>query len=571
MRNNSRLKILWIFELVLWILTIFFVGISFKQSESIATIKWTLPIIPFALFIMCSVLIMRSEPGQKERKFFSKIFPVFIASVLLVIATLMIIGFFILHYNYSETTMLEVMWLLHADMGGANISGFYGVIVIGVAIIAALVAIFLTANFRFAKARKDTRFVAIVLLTSLVINLIGGLLLYKQLCVGDYFYSRSQYSDFIEDNFVDGEDVVISFKEKRNVIFIYLESMEITFSGKENGGATASDYIPELTRIAYDNIDFGNKTVLNGGHALYDSTYTMGAMAAMTAGIGVNRDFFSDETTNEYWNDEDYDEDWLPFVYTFGEALQDNGYNQELLIGSDANFGGRAPYFRNHGNYYIFDYFTAKERGYIPEDYYVWWGFEDQKLFDYAKKDILNLAAQNKPFNFTMLTVDTHFKNGYVCDLCGNEFENQYSNVYACSSKQVAEFIDWIKQQPFYENTTIVLAGDHPTMDTKYTDAEKIPGDYDRKTYFVILNPADGCENTDRVYSTYDVYPTTLAAMGATIEGNRLGLGVNLFSDEPTILEEYGYDYVQGELAKHSLFYERGMAGHVHKDDIEGN
>ena len=48
-----------------------------------------------------------------------------------------------------------------------------------------------------------------------------------------------------------------------------------------------------------------------------------------------------------------------------------------------------------------------------------------------------------------------------------------------------------------------------------------------------------------------------LASLGANIEGNRLGLGVNLFSDEQTLIEKYGKDYVENELKKTSKFYNK--------------
>ena len=43
--------------------------------------------------------------------------------------------------------------------------------------------------------------------------------------------------------------------------------------------------------------------------------------------------------------------------------------------------------------------------------------------------------------------------------------------------RQVKEFVDWIQQQDFYENTTIVIAGDHPTMDKDF--CEDVDDDYD--------------------------------------------------------------------------------------------
>ena len=83
----------------------------------------------------------------------------------------------------------------------------------------------------------------------------------------------------------------------------------------------------------------------------------------------------------------------------------------------------------------------------------VFWGFEDEKLFDYAKEDLTRIASSDEPFNYTLLTVDTHFEDGYVCDLCENEFgENQYANVFACSDRQVSEFVKWIQNQDFYDN-----------------------------------------------------------------------------------------------------------------------
>ena len=88
-----------------------------------------------------------------------------------------------------------------------------------------------------------------------------------------------------------------------------------------------------------------------------------------------------------------------------GDVLKKEGYNQEFMIGSDGKFAGRSSYFHGHGDYNVFDYYTAIDRGYIDSDYRVWWGYEDEKLFEYAKSEIIDLANDEKPFNFTMLTV----------------------------------------------------------------------------------------------------------------------------------------------------------------------
>ena len=52
-----------------------------------------------------------------------------------------------------------------------------------------------------------------------------------------------------------------------------------------------------------------------------------------------------------------------------------------------------------------------------------------------------------------------------------------------------------------------------------------------------------------------DMYPTILAAMGAKIDGDRLGLGTNLFSDKQTLMEEIGFEALNKEVQKTSDFY----------------
>lgn len=220
-------------------------------------------------------------------------------------------------------------------------------------------------------------------------------------------------------------------------------------------------------------------------------------------------------------------------------------------------FGGRRNYFTQHGNYQVYDLFTGRAREDLPDDYYVWWGFEDSKLFSYAKEEITKLAQGNKPFNFTMLTADTHHIGGFLCELCQNQHESQYENVLSCSSRQVAAFVDWIKNQDFYDNTTIIISGDHPTMDSQYIDAH-----YDnskpRKVYNCFINAVgDASHSKNRDFNTFDLFPTTLAAMGCEISGERLGLGTNLFSSEKTLAETYGQDKINTEFSQTSRFYKK--------------
>jgi len=92
------------------------------------------------------------------------------------------------------------------------------------------------------------------------------------------------------------------------------------------------------------------------------------------------------------------------------------------------------------------------------------------------------------------------------------------------------------------------------TMDPDFL--EGIDENYVRTSYNCIINsPVTPVRENDREFATFDMFPTTLAALGVTIEGDRLGIGTNLFSDTKTLTEIYGYDKLEEELNKNSDFY----------------
>ena len=354
-------------------------------------------------------------------------------------------------------------------------------------------------------------------------------------------------SDFIEQHYVDPDKTAITFPEqKRNLIYIFLESMENTYSDTSVGGSITDNFIPELTELANQNVSFTAANGKYGAHTYVGTRWTAAAMFAQTSGVIIKVPLNFDT----YGSDETY----MPGITTLGDVLAREGYQQSILLGSDAGFAARDVYFTEHGNYNIIDVYSLIEDGKLPEDYWQWWGFEDEKVFAFAKEELLRLAENGEPFNFTTLTADTHFPDGYVCPLCENKYEEQYANVLSCSSKQVYEFVEWIKAQDFYENTTIVISGDHLTMDPDFL--EGIDENYVRTTYNCIINsPVTPVRENNREFATFDMFPTTLAALGVTIEGDRLGIGTNLFSDTKTLTEIYGYDKLEEELNKNSDFY----------------
>ena len=63
-----------------------------------------------------------------------------------------------------------------------------------------------------------------------------------------------------------------------------------------------------------------------------------------------------------------------------------------------------------------YSYFV--ENGRIPQGYSVWWGFEDEKLYQFAREDLTKLSKEDKPFAYIFFTADTHFPHGYADEKC---------------------------------------------------------------------------------------------------------------------------------------------------------
>ena len=336
--------------------------------------------------------------------------------VLVLVVVLALLLTFSIHWmlkTWANLSMEELVYHLQVPLEGTNesmVTEYIKVALLPTILISLLIIVGMTLT------RKRKKTFRVLLFGSLVLAIcVDGFSVYQaweKLDISEYIANKMEDSVFIDTLYADPGTTKITFPvKKRNLIYIFLESMETTYADKKNGGAFDNNVIPELTELAEENEDFsGTDQRINGGYSLGGSTWTMGAMFAQTSGLPLNIAIDG--------NDMDTQDSFFSGLVTLGDILENEGYSQTLMLGSEAVFGGRELYFTDHGHYDILDYNYAIDNNWIPEDYKVWWGFEDQKLFSFAKERLEQLAGQEEPFNLTLLTVDTHFEDGYVCDFC---------------------------------------------------------------------------------------------------------------------------------------------------------
>lgn len=378
--------------------------------------------------------------------------------------------------------------------------------------------------------------------------------------VGGVAYLRRQFStsDFLENNYVDPKQATVTAPaQKRNLIVIEVESLETTLFTRDQGGVWDREVIPEMYALLSDPdaVYFSSNDEVRGTLDGYGTTWTTASLIANTSGLpfkvpaGLNNSYHSDH--------------FLMGAYTLGDILAENGYENVMISASRTSFGGVGEYFTCHGNYDIIDVNSLSSHGLtLPDSQKNSWGFGDEATMRYARQTVEDLQTGDGPWHLLISTIDAHFTgytyeadpaNGYTGSETG--MPSKVENVYATTSREIGAFIDWLKSQPCYENTTVVIFGDHINMFTGFCNDKDAP---QRARYNVILNSVVSCEQSrtkNRKMTAFDFYPTMLAAAGFRIEGDALGIGVNLFSDKETLVEINGLSYVNSQLEARSDYY----------------
>jgi len=358
-------------------------------------------------------------------------------------------------------------------------------------------------------------------------------------------------STFYETYYIDPSTVGFRFPEKKkNLIFIYLESLEAEAGESILQGV---DLTPELTCLAKNNLSFSQSSGIGGPLQVWGTSNSISSCCNTHVGLPL--------VMSVDGNFGKYAKALFSGAYGLGNILSNGGYETSYIVGSLGASFGMEGFVTSHG-------FPLKDLNYwkkikkVPEDYFVWWGIEDKKLVEYAKEELLSLSKQNKPFAFSVFFEDPHFPEGYTCEECGHKYAKNIHNVYECTSRRVGKFIDWIKEQDFYEDSLIVILGDHLYMgDDLYNDTTKnhLFHNYSRHAYNVFINTGKDYSEfaKNRAYCTFDYFPTIIDCLGIEYDEPGLGIGRSLVREGKTLLEEFGEEKLSEEMVKKNELYRK--------------
>lgn len=320
---------------------------------------------------------------------------------------------------------------------------------------------------------------------------------------------------------------------KKNLVYIYVESLERTFLKEDVFPGLA----PNLSRLERESL------YVEGIGQAPLTDWTVAGMVASQCGMPlatfqVNRNDFSGVGG------------FMPGVTCFGDLIGKAGYKSVFIGGADLSFAGKGRFYKDHG----FDEVLGKSElsALSLEELPVSkWGVYDDFLLDSAYEKFKILADLGEPFVMFLLTLDTHPPVGHKTPSCSNDSYGDGAsgilNAVHCSDRLVAEFVKKIEEYSG-DDLVVVVASDHLQMRNDISDV-LISHQAQRENLFLVRGAGIVPGKVVRSATTLDIFPTLLHLMGwENVDG--AALGRNLLGSNVTLVEKYGGESFYSSLQK---------------------
>ncbi|WP_431029824.1 LTA synthase family protein [Lysinibacillus sp. LZ02] len=309
----------------------------------------------------------------------------------------------------------------------------------------------------------------------------------------------------------------------RNVILVSMESLQSFVINNDMNGEVVTPFLNSLTndKDTYYFSDFYHQTGLG---KTSDSEFIV---ENSLFGLGRGAVFFT-HGENTY--------------NSMSERLGENGYFTSVMHPNNKSFWNRDRIYQslNIDKFYDINSYT------IGEGEAVNWGMKDIPFFEQSAQ---LMSEMPKPFYTRMITLTNHYpfyldeEDKYINEYTSNSGTlNRYFQTVRYMDESIKLFFDDLKEQGLYENSIIVLYGDHYGISENhnkatamYLEKEEITP-YDTALlqsvplFIHIPGANDGGEITEAA-GQIDLRPTILHLLGIDTSKD-MQLGADLFSEE---------------------------------------
>lgn len=375
----------------------------------------------------------------------------------------------------------------------------------------------------------------------------------KEEMLKDYNELKEKYAEKYGDSNYDLEGIA----KDKNVIILQLESIqEFVINKKING----KEITPNLNKFINENIEFSNMFMQSYSTTADSEFSTVTSLYPMENGMSYSRYY-----TNKYDN-----------IFTM---FSDSGYDTSYMHGNYGYFWNRGNVYKSFGVNHIelkdsFQDTSENIMGYLSDELLYKQAVEKLKTYDMPFFSFIVSASSHT--GFTLDGLEDRSKVSIDVGKYKDTFFGNYLEAVNYADYAFGTFIDELKEANLYDNTIILLYGDHNGIDMYNEEMldflrQTKPdfNDVDIKLNYIRVACAmriPGIENLtiEKPVSKLDIEPT----FEYLIDGNSgVSLGTNMFArkdficlnNERIVTSRYYYD---------ENWYRRIDGQEVNMDDI---
>ncbi|MGM8365129.1 LTA synthase family protein [Virgibacillus sp. W0181] len=257
------------------------------------------------------------------------------------------------------------------------------------------------------------------------------------------------------------------------------------------------------------------------------------------------------------------------------EMLEEKGYYSAVFHANNKSFWNRDQIYNN----LAIDDFYDRDAYEITDENSVGWGLKDKPFFEQSMK---YLQSIEEPFYAKFITLTNHFpfelgeedRSVEKYDSNSNTLNNYFPTV-RYTDEAIEQFFHMLKQTPIYENSIIVIMGDHDGISanhnkamSEYLNKEEItPYDYvqlQRVPLFIHIPGSNEGKVMSKLAGQIDLKPTILHMLGIDTT-NDIYFGNDLFhNDRKEFIAFRNGDFVsENYLSASGICYDRSNGEEV--------
>ncbi|MFB4363466.1 LTA synthase family protein [Bacillus sp. LR_6] len=262
--------------------------------------------------------------------------------------------------------------------------------------------------------------------------------------------SLTEIENYVTANAKDANKRLFGAAKGRNVILVSLESTQSFVINEKLNGEEITPFLNEFIKQSYN---FNNVYHQTGQGKTSDSEFIVDNSLYP---LGRGAVFFTN-AGNQYM--------------AAPEILKNSGYYSAVLHANNKSFWNRDLMYDSFGYDSFFDINSYD----VTDENSVGWGLKDKEFFEQSSELMKNLP---QPFYSRLITLTNHFpfdldEEDQLIDEYDSSSQtlNKYFPTVRYQDEALKRFIEKLKEDGLYDNSVIVLYGDHYGISENHNEA----------------------------------------------------------------------------------------------------